>query len=96
MKELDGLREALASGTPGPWKEMWQGIGGEVICADFMERISDRDRRAIVLSVNLAPALLRVAEAASIVSGLTHLPGPEGDDLRAALDALRAGAKGGL
>lgn len=54
-----------------------------------------RARTAIVLSVNLAPALVAVAEAAAEVERLSRVPGPEGDDLRRALSALRSSPHGG-
>ena len=84
MKELDGLRKALVERTPGEWRgDRYDGtvkygirgpLGGYILCHDpetGLLAIEEPDARAIVLSVNLAPHLLRVAGAAEEVVELS-------------------------
>lgn len=89
MKELDPLRAALAASTERPWREVpqertagWGACIKSVPVQRIVAKMGFRDgkkpereanRRAIVLSVNLAPYLLRVAECAeALLDGDVH------------------------
>ena len=86
MKELDGLRKALVERTPGEWRgDRYDGtvkygirgpLGGYILCHDpetGLLAIEEPDAHAIVLSVNLAPHLLRVAEAAEATQAIVDI-----------------------
>jgi len=107
----DEVAAALAARTPGPWKAIGYGISGKgttasvALVGEWEVRSTGKgaspapdpaDARAIVVAVNLADDLWRVAEAAQAQERLTRqfvsMFGGTGRDERtilAALDTLR-------